>query len=95
MGTADSRASTNCASASTQVRLPAVENSDPAQWLREQPPGIPEDILPNNVVQELRRRGHHVQTQRHYLPVPLDDGRSAVFPVDQVEVRFRGGNGYQ
>jgi hypothetical protein len=73
-----------------QVRLPAVEGPDPAQWLREQPPAIPDEV-----VQELRRRGHHVQTQRRYVPVPLDDGRSAVFPFDQVEVRFRGGNGYQ
>ena len=73
-----------------QVRLPAVDGPDPAQWLREQPPAIPDEI-----VQELRRHGHHVETQRRYVPVPLDDGRSAVFPVDQVEVRFRGGRGYQ
>jgi hypothetical protein len=73
-----------------QVRLPAVESADPLQWLRDQPPAIPDEVA-----QELRRRGHHVQTQRRYVPVPLDDGRSAVFPFDQVEVRFRGGNGYQ
>jgi hypothetical protein len=73
-----------------QVRLPAVDGPDPERWLSEQPPAIPDEI-----VQELRRRGHHVETQRQYLPVPLDDGRSAVFPVDQVDVRFRGGKGYQ
>ena len=35
-----------------QVRLPAVDGPDPAQWLREQPPAIPDEI-----VQELRRHG--------------------------------------
>jgi hypothetical protein len=73
-----------------QVRWPAVDGPDAAQWLRQQPPAIPEEI-----VQELRRHGHHVQTQRRYVPIPLDDGRSAVFPLDHVDVRFRGGNGYQ
>jgi hypothetical protein len=73
-----------------QVRLPAVDGPDPAEFLREQPP-----VIPDEIVQALRRHGHHVQTHRRYMPVPLDDGRSAVFPIDQVEVRFRGGNGYQ
>jgi hypothetical protein len=73
-----------------QMRVPAVEGPDPAQWLRDQPPAIPDEI-----VRALRSHGHHVQTKRRYVPVPLDDGRSAVFPFDQVEVRFRGGNGFQ
>jgi hypothetical protein len=78
-----------------QVRLPALDGADMDgreidQWLRDQPPAIPDEI-----VRELRRLGHHVETRRQYLPVPLDDGRGAVFPVDQVEVRLRGGQGYQ
>ncbi len=72
------------------VELDAVEGPDPEQWLWAQPPAIPDHI-----VKALRSRGHHVQTERRYVPIPLDDGRNAVFPVDQVDVRFRGGNGYQ
>jgi len=72
------------------VRLPAIDVPDPAKWLQEQPPAIPDEVI-----EVLRRHGHHVRTERQYVPVPLDDGRSALFPIDQVEVRFRGGRGYQ
>ena len=64
--------------------LPAVErdNLDP-QWLQSLPPAIPE-----NVLQAFHRTGHQVQQHREFVPIPLNDGRQLVVPVDQVEVKY-------
>ena len=56
-----------------------------AQWLWNQPPALPRDL-----VRELERRGHRVRQDRQLIPFELEDGRQVVVPVDQVDVRFMG-----
>ena len=71
------------------IRVPAVErNAIDGAWLNGLP-GLPPDVL-----QALRRTGHQVQQSRQLVPVPLEDGRRLVVPVDQFEVRYVG-DGYQ
>ena len=75
-----------------EVQLPAIDGPEPEAWLSQQPsPSLPQFI------EQLRQLGHRlkVKTRREYMPVPLDDGREAVFPVDGIEIRFVGGHGYQ
>jgi len=71
------------------IQVPAVErnNIDDA-WLNGLP-GLPPDVL-----QALQRSGHQVQQSRQLVPVPLEDGRRLVVPMDQIEVRYVG-DGYQ
>lgn len=72
------------------VQLPAIEceNID-EEWLGT----IPE--IPPQVYDTLRRTGHQVHASRQLLPVRLKDGRRLVIPVEQIEVRYQGGGGYQ
>jgi hypothetical protein len=72
------------------VRVPAVEreNIDP-NWLQHLPPAIPDDVM-----QAFHRTGHQVQQQRELVPVPLQDGRQLVVPVDQVNVHYVGDGPY-
>jgi hypothetical protein len=68
------------------MRVPAIErNNVDEQWLRSMPSAIPD-----NVLQALARTGHQVQQRREMLPVPLNDGRHLVVPVDQVDVHYTG-----
>ena len=70
--------------------LPAVEcNNIDQQWLKNMPPAIPD-----NVLQALARTGHQIQQRRELVPVPLQDGRQLVVPVDQVEVHYVGNRTY-
>jgi hypothetical protein len=71
--------------------LPArvADHLDP-QWLDRFPPAMPRDVI-----SALRESGHEVQQQRHLVPLPLQDGRRLVVPVDQVEVRYVGNSAYQ
>jgi hypothetical protein len=70
--------------------LPAVERENvDEQWLRSLPRAIPD-----NVVEALHRTGHQVQQRRELVPIPLDDGRQVVVPVDQVEVDYEGPAAY-
>ena len=73
------------------VRLPAVEQDrlDDA-WLRSVPGPIPNDLR-----RALERTGHQVSESRRLMPVPMQDGRRLVVPVDQVEVRYVGNAAYQ
>lgn len=73
-------------SPSEPIRLPAVERKgiDDA-WLRSFPSALPADVL-----RALERTGHAVQQSRELVPVPLEDGRRLVVPVDQVEVHSVG-----
>ena len=70
--------------AGTSFNLPAVEgdNLDP-RWPQNLPPPMPDDVL-----QAFNRTGHQVQQHRELMPIPLNDGRQLVVPVDQVEVKY-------
>jgi hypothetical protein len=69
-----------------QLEIPVVETDtfDP-RWLQRPPSAIPRELA-----SALRRNGHSVEEQRLYVPVRLDDGRQAIIPLDQAEVRFVG-----
>jgi hypothetical protein len=72
------------------LRLPAIErDSLDDDWVRNLPPAIPDEVL-----QALVRTGHQVQQRRELVPVPLEDGRRLVVPVDQVEVHYTGNRAY-
>jgi hypothetical protein len=58
-------------------------------WLRRQPP-----VLPPQFVEWLQKQGHRVEYDRRYLPMPLQDGRQLVVPLDQVDIQFVGNRGY-
>jgi hypothetical protein len=59
------------------------------QWVNNLPPAIPK-----NVLEALARTGHEVKQRRQLVPVPLQDGRQMVMPVDQVEVHYVGNHSY-
>jgi hypothetical protein len=69
-----------------QLEIPVVETDtfDP-RWLQRPPSAIPQELA-----SALRRSGHRVEEQRLYVPVLLEDGRQAIIPLDQAEVRFVG-----
>jgi hypothetical protein len=74
----------------TSFNLPAVERGNvDEQWLRSVPRAIPDDVL-----QALVRTGHQVQQRRELVPVPLQDGRRLLVPVDRVEVHYVGNRTY-
>jgi hypothetical protein len=71
------------------MKLPAIERkSVDEQWLRSMPSAIPDDVL-----RALARTGHQIQQRRELVPVPLNDGRRLMVPVDQVDVHYVGNNG--
>jgi hypothetical protein len=73
------------------VTLPArvADHLDPS-WLESLPSAVPEDVII-----ALRESGREVRQQRQLIPLPLQDGRRLVVPVDQVEVRYVGNSAYQ
>jgi hypothetical protein len=72
------------------INLPAVERDKiDQQWLDAMPRPMPEAV-----VKAFERTGHEVRQWRDLMPVRLDDGRQLVLPVDQVEVRYVGGEAY-
>lgn len=72
------------------MQLPAVErdNLDP-QWVRNVPPAMPDDVR-----RAFSRSGHQVEQHRELVPVPLQDGRQMVVPVDNVDVHYVGNETY-
>jgi len=65
------------------IQLPAMErNRIDDAWLGSLPAAVPPDVL-----RALERTGHSVRQSRRLMPVPLEDGRRLVVPVDQVEVQ--------
>ncbi len=64
------------------VRLPAREGDrlDPSWWQPSQP------VIPDDVLRALKASGHEIRQSRQLLPVPMQDGRKLVVPVDQVDV---------
>ena len=76
---------------SRSIHLPAVEQKRlDENWLRS----LPEPLSPE-LVRALQRTGHAVQQSRQLLPVPLENGRRLVVPIDQVNVHFVGNKAYQ
>ncbi len=73
------------------IELPAVERNNLADaGLESLPAAIPPEIL-----KALRSTGHQVRQSRQLLPVPLQDGRRLVVPVDQFDVNYVGNRAYQ
>jgi hypothetical protein len=72
------------------MQLPARErkNVDEA-WLKSVPSAIPDEVL-----QALNRTGHQVSQHRELVPVPMQDGRRLVVPVDQVDMHYIGNGPY-
>jgi hypothetical protein len=50
------------------------------QWLSQEP------ALPRELIEQLERMGHRVQHHQQLIPVPLDDGREVVVPVDGYQI---------
>jgi len=72
------------------VRLPAIdEHQLDESWLN-MPGAVPADVL-----QALQRTGHTVRQSRELVPMPTQDGRRLVVPIDQVEVNYVGNRRYQ
>lgn len=57
------------------------------EWLARQASALPAAWL-----QTLRETGYTVQTRQELWPVDMADGRHVVVPVEQVELRYLGGN---
>jgi len=73
------------------IRFPAIEREQiDEQWLRGSPTAFPGEIL-----QALKRAGREVRQSRQLFPIPMDDGRRLVVPVDELEVRYVGNRVYQ
>ena len=51
--------------------------------------------LPPDVVKMLEQTGNRVVRQQRFMPVKLNDGRTVVVPVEQVEIRPLGNQGFQ
>lgn len=51
--------------------------------------------LPADVVKILEQNGNRVVRQQRFMPVKLNDGRTVVVPVEQVEIRPLGNQGFQ
>jgi hypothetical protein len=75
--------------AATEQPGPGSPQGGIDHWVSNASPAIPDDVL-----QALNRTGHRVQQRRGYLPVPLDDGRQVIVPVDQVELHYVGNGTY-
>jgi hypothetical protein len=66
-----------------QLELPLMRWAD---W-RNHPDWLAESAVPRELDGQLRQTGHAVSRSWRYFPVRLSDGREAVVPVEQVELR--------
>jgi hypothetical protein len=72
------------------MRVPAIERKNiDEQWLQNVPSAIPDDVA-----RALARTGHQIQQRRELLPVPMNDGRRLVVPVDKVDIHYTGNGAY-
>lgn len=55
----------------------------------------PRPALPDDVYQWLNASGHEVEEASSLVPVTLPNGRSVVFPVNQVRLNYRGPKWHQ
>jgi hypothetical protein len=68
------------------IRLPVVQREQlDHSLLFPDAPAFPADLR-----EALRRAGYEVRQSRDLLPIPVQGGRHAVVPVDQVEVHYVG-----
>jgi hypothetical protein len=69
-----------------QIEVPVVETDrlDPS-WLAGQPSAISAEEI-----EQIRRLGYRVDQERFYVSVMLDDGRSAIVPLDRAKIRHAG-----
>ena len=67
-----------------QVPAMQADRLDSA-WLQ----GIPKPLSPD-MHKALEQSGHQVEMRRELLPVPMNDGRQLVVPVDQVDIQYVG-----
>lgn len=73
-----------------QIQLPCRESDQlDEQWLKSLPGAISPEAR-----RALERNGYQVRQYRQLVPLPLEDGRRLVVPVDQVELRFVGNEVY-
>lgn len=73
-----------------QIQLPCRESERlDEQWLHSLPGAISPEVR-----RALERNGYQVRQQRQLVPLPLEDGRRLVVPIDQVELRFVGNDVY-
>lgn len=71
---------------SRDVAVPVLEGPGiDVNWLLSQPPAIREPVR-----RELERRGHKIELHRRLITLNLEDGRSVVVPVDQLDVKLAG-----
>mgnify|MGYP007059380131 CR=1 FL=1 len=75
---------------SPPLEFPVVDGPSMTDWLSTLPPPVDSKTLA-----ELRRTGHEVITETKWVTVRLQDGRFAIVPVDEVQVRYVGGNNVQ
>ena len=72
------------------IELPACEREQIDEaWLSSLPATMPPEVL-----QALQRAGYEVQRQQRLLPLPMEDGRRLVVPVERVNVRYVGRPSY-
>lgn len=76
---------------SESFRVPVVPHKDLGDGWPDRLPSI----LPEDMVQSLRRHGHEVVQQRRLVPFRAADGSRLVFPVDEVQLVPIGRRGYQ
>jgi hypothetical protein len=69
-----------------EVRLPVVER-DQVDHSFLYPDA---QAFPAQLREALRRAGYEVRQRHHLMPVPVQDGRDAVLPVDRLDVRYVG-----
>ena len=55
----------------------------------------PPEAVPESWRADLNRAGRNVIVQRRMYPVLLQDGRTVVLPIDEVEVRYLGESAFQ
>ncbi|MHC4398101.1 MAG: hypothetical protein ACYTG0_00300 [Planctomycetota bacterium] len=59
----------------------------------------PEDFRsampPRELLEALRESGHQIRQRRRLLPVPMEDGRQLVVPLQQFEVEYVGSSAFQ
>jgi hypothetical protein len=71
-------------SGTREVQVPVVAGSAiDEQWLSSEPVSVPDEVQ-----DELEKRGFQVQQRRQFFDVRLEDGRHAIIPVDQYQVSF-------
>jgi hypothetical protein len=51
-----------------------------SQWLSHEP------ALPSELIEQFERMGHRVEHHQQLVPVPLDDGRQVIVPVDGYQI---------